>query len=109
MKEHRLVMENGVMRFVYDDALVPLIAASGGVTTRASHVEPASTYCGGCSRPYVGSGTHVCVCALPRRPVADAGWVADMHPMGGPLLGTYVTHQEGLDGERAWLREHCGL
>jgi hypothetical protein len=35
--------------------------------------------------------------------------VADMAPVGGPLLGTYVTRQDALDAEREWLRKERGL
>lgn len=105
MKEHRIVIENGVAKFVYSDELASL--ANGGRVVRASHVEPASDYCGGCSRPFTGDDP--CQCGEPRRPVADHGWVADMKPVHGPLLGTYVTRQEALDGEREWLRTELGL
>ena len=53
--------EDGNVQHVYDDALAPIAEALGDTSVRrASHVEP-----------------H------PSRP----GWVADMRPVGGPILG----------------------
>lgn len=82
MKEHRLVMENGTMRFVYDDDLAALIRPLGARVERASHVEFDNTL---------------------------GGWTADMSPSGGGVLGPFRSRQDGLDAERAWLREHLGL
>jgi hypothetical protein len=105
MTTHRIVIRNGRQSFVYHDDLAAL--AAQGQVTRASNVEPASEYCGGCSRPY--TGVNPCRCSEPRRPVASSGWVADMAPSGGPLLGTYISRQDALDGEREWLRINKGL
>lgn len=106
-KQHTIVIEDGVMRFVYSDDLAAL--AAHGTVERASHVEP-----------------H------PSR----AGWVADMRPSGGPVLGLggewhpvsvlplehmgldlqfvgmldpFPTRQAALDAEREWLRKEKGL
>jgi hypothetical protein len=105
VKRLRIVSRQGEMQFVYDDALAGL--AAGGEVMRASHVEPASSYCGGCSRPYEGG--HACRCGEPKRPVASFGWVADMAPVGGGLLGTYLTREAALAAERDWLRKEWGL
>lgn len=97
---------------VYSDAAAPTLQKMGAVTTtRASHVEP-----------------H------PTKP----GWLADMRPSGGPVLGLngqhftqnnpfpldcvgdlerhfisrlapFPTRQEALDAERAWLARERGL
>lgn len=105
-----IVIEDGVARFVYADALAEAFAGEALHTVRASHVEP-----------------H------PSR----SGWLADMRPSGGPVLGDrgewippselpldglcqserqfvgmldpFPTRQAALDAERAWLREHTGL
>lgn len=99
-----LVIDATTITAVYDDELLPLIDRASRLTTeRASFVEPASTYCGGCSRPFP------CACGHPRRPVADIGWVADMAPSGGPLLGTYLTRADALTEERRWLADHKGV
>lgn len=100
MARLEVVIENGVARFVYDDALAPLLREGPSQTVRASHVEPHPT---------------------------KTGWVADMGPSRGPVLGSngphtnadagiawdrvapFATRQEALDAERAWLREHRGL
>lgn len=106
----RVVIEDGVARFVYDDALASL--AKEGTVTRASHVEPHPT---------------------------GKGWLADMRPSGGPVLGLgcewnpraagigmvvdgkrydllkmtplvpFGTRQAALDAEREWLRKEKGL
>lgn len=103
-KEHVVSISDGEARFVYDDALAGVVADMGGTVTRASHVEP-----------------H------PTRP----GWLADMRPSGGPVLGLrceehggesglrdsiryeqmdpFATRADALAAERAWLREHRGL
>lgn len=85
MVDLRLVVEsNGDVAAVYDDALVSTLSALGqSVVTRASHVEPAS-----------------------------GGWIADMGPVGGPILGDVVpfgTRAAALAAERDWLRAHLGL
>lgn len=103
-----LIGEAGDVSFVYSDDLAEVFAGEPQTTTRASHVEP-----------------H------PTRP----GWLADMRPSGGPVLGRgweraqvsiawslehegadgiaslppFETRQAALDAERQWLREHKGL
>jgi hypothetical protein len=105
-----LIDETGDAHFIYDDTLAEVFAGEPQETKRASHVEP-----------------H------PSR----TGWVADMRPSGGPILGhggewrpqtdlpldyigdlerhfvgmldPFATRQSALDAERAWLREHKGL
>lgn len=74
--------ERGVMHAVYDDDLVPVFAAVGTVSVRrASHVEPAPS----------------------------SGWLADMSPVDGPVLGPFALRTEALAAERQWLAEHLGL
>jgi hypothetical protein len=110
MSDHTIRIEGGEAAFVYSDELVDLLALGESRTTRASHVEP-----------------H------PSR----AGWVADMRPSGGPVLGKagewqpqstlpleyigdlerqfvgmldpFPTREEALAAEREWLRAHRGL
>lgn len=109
--ELTLVVEtDGTVRYVYDDRLAPVFAGEEQVTRRASHVEP-----------------------------FRGGWIADMRPSGGPILGddgtrftpqsvlpldcigeveanimryqlrAFSTRQAALDAERAWLRKEEGL
>lgn len=111
MSEHVIKIQDGNAEFVYDDDLAPVAEAMGTATvTRASHVEP-----------------H------PSRP----GWLADMRPSGGPVLGVgceakamprgwagpapvltsrqvealepFATREAALAAERQWLRENRGL
>lgn len=103
-----VVEADGTVRFVYDDALAEVFEGEQQETRRASHVEP-----------------H------PARP----GWLADMRPSGGPVLGRgwqrtpeaiawslanegsdgiaslppFQTRQEALAAEREWLRRERGL
>ena len=73
---------DGTVRHVYDDVLAGL-CGDDLVTRRASHVEP-----------------------------VRGGWVADMSPVGGPVLlaeyGTdpiapFLTRADALAAEREWL------
>jgi hypothetical protein len=98
--EQRVVIRDGKAEFIYSDDLARALAQAGPMQTRrASHVEP-----------------H------PTRP----GWLADMRPSDGPILGRYAvalgdgesslaevepfgTRQQAIDAELAWLREHRGL
>lgn len=76
-----LFVDDGTVRAIYRDELLPLIAALGeGHTERASHVEP-----------------------------LQAGWCADMEPSGGPLLlgddgRPFPTRAAALAAEVSWLR-----
>ena len=91
---------DGSLQFVYSDELAGVFAEDAPETRRASHVEPA-----------------------PR----GRGWLADMRPVGGPVLGAdgtwvdahgwpvtraslaglqpFATRQEALDAEIAWLAQ----
>ena len=105
-----VTFDGGTAAAVYDDALVPVFDALGGgaVVVRASHVEPAPAGC------------------------KDAGWLADMRPSGGPVLGVngalvvdavlpslhpslwatlvpFPTRAAALAAERAWLARERGL
>ncbi len=112
MKEHVVkVTDTGDLEFVYHDELADLLKAGDAVVVRASHVEPHPT---------------------------RGGWLADMRPSGGPVLGCAgsewrPTHDHGLgelpeidmqyigmlapfelreqalEAEREWLRKERGL
>jgi hypothetical protein len=94
---------DGTVRFVYSDLLADVFTGEDQHTVRASHVEP---------HPLRG------------------GWLADMRPSGGPVLGErcslhlpvgdmgddtaaalvpFATRQAALDAEREWLRRERGL
>jgi hypothetical protein len=72
------IRPDGVVRFLYDDALRGLLALGQPTIRRASHVEP----------------------------TPDGRWTADLSPMGGPGLGPFDTRAAALDAERAWLVHH---
>ena len=76
--EITIIAGDGQVRFIYSDALMDLMDEGDPEVRRASHVEPAK----------------------------GGGWVADMSPVGGPMLGPFDTHAEAIRTERQWLREH---
>ena len=73
-----LVIESdGRVRGVFGEE-IDLATLGQQQITRASHVEP-----------------------------DDSGrWLADMAPVGGPILGPYERRSEALDAEVAWLEEN---
>lgn len=109
MTEVRVTIhEDGRLEFIYSDALVGLLALGDSQTKRASHVEPHPS---------------------------KNGWLADMMPSGGPVLGAngteghvphkdcdcqtcegvvesltpFETRAEALAAEVEWLKENRGL
>ena len=44
-------------------------------------------------------GSHV-------EPVAGGKWLADMSPVGGPVLGPFNFRSRALAAERRWLAKH---
>jgi len=72
------IRPDGVVRFVYDDALRGLLALGPSAIRRVSHVEP----------------------------TPDGQWTADLGPMEGPVLGPFDTRAAALDAERTWLVHH---
>lgn len=75
------ITAEGHLQFVYDDALASLLDCGVAAVTRASHVEPAPA----------------------------GGWMADMRPVGGPVLGPVSLRRDALALERQWLTDHLGL
>ena len=70
---------DGSLSAIWDDGLVPLVAEGKATITRASHVEPTD----------------------------DGQWVADMSPVGGPvIIGSFALRADALAAERKWLTEH---
>jgi len=41
-------------------------------------------------------GSHV-------EPTPDGQWIADMSPVGGPILGPFLLRSEAITAERDWL------
>jgi hypothetical protein len=71
------ISTDGVVRTIYNDAVVDLLQKMGKAKIkRASHVEP--------------------------NPNGD-GWIADMLPVGGPVLGPYPLRINALDAEVEYL------
>ena len=85
MAEHVIDIKRNISTFIYSDDLIPLTEVGPTETMRASHVEPHPT---------------------------QRGWIADMHPSGGPILGAetaFPTREAALQAERDWLRQEKGL
>lgn len=78
---HVVTIGDGEMRFIWNDAMRPLVFLGQTSIRRASHVEP----------------------------TADNRWTADMGPSGGPVLGPFDTHAEAIAAELAWLGTERGL
>jgi hypothetical protein len=72
-----VVEPTGRVRFVYDES-VDFRALGAVAIHRASHVEPTES----------------------------GEWVADLAPVGGPVLGPFLHRSEALAAEQQWLREH---
>ena len=69
-----VIARDATVRCVYDEAID--LRALGAVTiTRGSHVEPNSA----------------------------GQWIADLSPVGGPLLGPFTVRSAALAAERDWL------
>jgi hypothetical protein len=69
-----VVAADGTVRCLYDEA-IPLTALGSLSISRGSHVEP----------------------------TADGEWLADLSPVGGPVLGTFALRSDALSAERDWL------
>jgi hypothetical protein len=72
-----LVRPDGTVRAIYDEA-IDLGVLGRPTITRASHVEPDE----------------------------QGRWLADLTPVGGPVLGPFDRRSEALDAERDWLERH---
>ena len=72
-----IIEADGRVRGVYGE-VIDLGALGAPKITRASHVEPD------------GQGR----------------WLADMAPVGGPVLGPFQRRTDGLEAEMAWLDEN---
>ena len=71
------ISPDGTIRFVYSDALRPLLDAGNSRIDRASRVEPLGTR-----------------------------WTADLAPVGGPVLGPFDRRADALAAEVSWLLVH---
>lgn len=72
-----IIEPGGAIRCIYSEE-IDLAAIGSPTITRASHVEPDQ----------------------------QGRWLADMSPVGGPLLGPYVRRSDALAAEQAWLETH---
>jgi hypothetical protein len=72
-----VVESSGAVRCIYSEH-IDLGALGSPAITRASHVEPDP----------------------------QGRWLADLSPVGGPLLGPFPRRSQALDAERRWLETH---
>ena len=70
------IRPDGTTQFIYDETL-DLSGLGEPDIRRASHVEPA--------------------------PLDKGKWIADLAPVGGPLLGPFDTRSQALAAEDDWL------
>lgn len=71
--------QDGSFRLLYSDDLAPVAREVGSTTVRrASHVEPAE----------------------------DGSWYADLSPVRGPVMRSFMTRADALEAEARWLIEH---
>jgi len=77
VKEIQIRVGPGTLRYIYDDSLISLKKLGITEIRRASHVEPTN----------------------------DA-WIADLSPVGGPVLGPFQLREEALQAEVTWLYQH---
>jgi hypothetical protein len=74
----QLVIErDGRVRGIYGEE-IDLAALGTARISRASHVEPDES----------------------------GRWIADLSPVGGPVLGPYDKRSDALNGEVSWLEKH---
>ena len=69
-----LIRPDGTVRAIYQEE-IDLAALGRPTITRASHVEPTS----------------------------EGRWLADLAPVGGPVLGPFDRRSEALQAEHDWL------
>lgn len=72
-----VILPDGTARCLYHEA-IDLSVLGKSAITRASHVEPDKR----------------------------GGWLADLSPVSGPLLGPFPRRSDALAAERAWLEAH---
>ena len=72
-----LVKPDGTVKAIYDEA-IDLAVLGRPTIARASHVEPDG----------------------------EGRWLADLKPVGGPVLGPFGRRSEALEAEHHWLERH---
>ena len=76
-QEIQIVVSGSEIRFIHQDDLAEALQAGKTITRRASHVEP-------------GKG----------------GWMSDLGPVNGPVLGPFRRRDTALQAEENWLRKN---
>jgi hypothetical protein len=74
----QMVIEpGGIVRCIYSESINLTVLGSPAIS-RASHVEPDQ----------------------------QGRWLADLSPVGGPILGPFQVRSEALAAEHSWLETH---
>lgn len=95
--QHEIFVEpDGRVVFIHDDDLADALVEGAADTRRASHVEPAAGWCPVHHKERDG------LCGLDCDRLGE-GWVADLFPVGGPVLGPYDRRGQALAAELRWL------
>lgn len=93
-----IVGVDGSVRHIYSEEAMKLTERLGvPIVRRASHVEPWNELATMTQQRFLAK--------YPYYQVNESHWFADMLPSSGPILGPFVTRQEALDAEVAWLHE----
>jgi len=78
MKEMQIRVHGSQIRFIHNDDLAGFMDEGEMEIKRASHVEPCQT----------------------------GGWLADLTPTGGPVLGPFLRRDKALEAEVEWLNKN---
>ena len=96
----------GRIAFVWDDRLADLAGEGDCRVTRASHVEPEEGRgTGDRGRGTGDGGQETGDTVRPYGTGERLRWIADLRPVGGPVLGPFLLRGEALAAEREWLEE----
>jgi len=107
-REYDLFISDGQLRYIHDDALTDLFKGLGPIhTRRASHVE----FTSGLSESALREAARQfsipdCHTVKELQHLLPQKWWADLGPSHGPVLGPFDKHQQAIDAELVWLKEH---
>ncbi len=77
-KVNIFIREDGIIQFIHSDELAPLFQEGKASIRRASSVEPTE----------------------------DGQWMADLKPVGGPVLGPFTLRRDALAAEVDWIERN---
>lgn len=104
MAKHTIKIQDGHLRFVYDDALAFLLDEGHPEIKRVSHVEPHPSKVGWVADMTPAATSPDLAVAIG----ANGTWFLTV-PGVWELIEPFPTRQAALDAEREWLNIHYGL